>query len=360
MSTLEDAPARETLRSSVRMLLVLSVSTGAVGCDRVPRGEDAPDPGSHVSEASFTVHDSAGVEIVVNHAPERPRGQFWTLDPNPVVVLGGGSGLTAATGRTDARDTVTGAIWRVSGMARLVDGRVAVLSSENRQLYLFEPSGALSRTIGRRGRGPGEFSRPQHLWYLPPDTLVVWDQWMGAVTRFDTAGRVLERRTIDLGRALAELPDQANPESRTLPVPDGSFIAHVQLRDTGRVRPRDYELVRHHPEEYVRLDKEYVAISFGTWGGPEHWTVPEEFGKAAPISHYQPFNMPSLHLKIAAAVFCGADSWPRGRSCRRPGQRRGERATDAGALQSLPARPGKARATRAATFCRPATATSPP
>lgn len=276
------------MRSVVWVQLFLFVPTIAVGCDRAPHGENGPDPGSPDWEAAFTVHDSAGVEIVVNHAPEHPRGQFWTIDPNPLFSLGGSAGVGAADGGTNTQDSVSAAIWRVSGLARLVDGRVAVLSSENRELYLFEPSGALSRTIGRRGRGPGEFSRPRHLRYLPPDTLVVWDHWMGPVTRFDTAGRVLDRRTTDLGRALAELPDQASAESRTYPVPDGSFIVSIKRREaSGRTRPRDYELVRHHPEEYVRLDKEYVAISFGTWGGRQHWAVPEEFGRASPISHYQ-------------------------------------------------------------------------
>ncbi len=42
------------------------------------------------------------------------------------------------------------------GIARLADGRVAILSSEDARLALYEPTGELSRTIGRKGRGPGE------------------------------------------------------------------------------------------------------------------------------------------------------------------------------------------------------------
>jgi len=37
---------------------------------------------------SVTVWDSAGVEIVENHAPVRPLGQFWALDRKPEFVLG--------------------------------------------------------------------------------------------------------------------------------------------------------------------------------------------------------------------------------------------------------------------------------
>ena len=172
-------------------------------------------------------------------------------------------------------------MWGVSGLARLVDGRIAVLSTENGRLYLFEPSGELSRTIGGRGRGPGEFSRPVHLWYARPDTLVVWDEWFGPVTRFDTSGAVVAGRKIDLGLALERLPSQASVESRTHPLPDGSLVVEVELRDSDLERPTDGATIRYPPAEYVRLDHAHNAVSFGTWKGPERWAVPEELGRSA-------------------------------------------------------------------------------
>lgn len=63
-------------------LLILSAAAAA-GCDR-----PAPQPNGTAAEPAFDVYDSAGVEIVVNHAPQRPRGQFWTIDPEPAFVLG--------------------------------------------------------------------------------------------------------------------------------------------------------------------------------------------------------------------------------------------------------------------------------
>ena len=253
----------------------------AVSCDRPPPESNAAGPVG-TADAAFTVWDSAGVEIVVNHSPERPQGQFWSFDPEPAFVLGGDRTNPVADDFRDVRpdNRAPGAFWEVSGLARLSDGRIAVLSSENRQLYLFGPSGELSRTIGGRGRGPGEFSRPIHLWYAPPDTLVVWDQWFGPVTRFDSGGGVLARRTIDLGLALERLPSQASVEGQTFPLPDGSLMVEVNLRDTGLERPADDAMIRYPPVEYVRLDHAHNTISFGTWKGPERWAVPEEVGIA--------------------------------------------------------------------------------
>lgn len=281
-------------------LLILSAAAAA-GCDR-----PAPQPNRTAAEPAFDVYDSAGVEIVVNHAPQRPRGQFWTIDPEPAFVLGETRLPGTGPQGGDARDPNEGAIWRVRGMARLADGRIAVLSAENRQLFLFEPSGKLSRTIGGHGRGPGEFVRPEHLWYLPPDTLMVWDYFMGPVTRFDTAGRVLDRRHIDLGRALEQLPDQASPESRTIALPDGSFLVRVVLRDRHLERPPDDALVRHPPVEYVRLDNKYAPVSLGIWPGPQRWVVPERLGRASAAVKWYLESGDHLHqTSLATAIAAG-------------------------------------------------------
>ena len=193
---------------------------GAGACDDSPGGD------AGVAGAAFTVWDSAGIEIVENHAPEYPPGQFWTLDPEPEIVLGGGVGGGRArpggAGGAAARDSAE-LIWRVVGIARLEDGRVAVLSQGNHQLYLFEPSGELSTVIGGRGEGPGEFDRPQLLQYLAPDTLVVWDYWFAPASYFDTGGALLKERTIDLLELMARVPG-SSAESQVIPFGNGSFV----------------------------------------------------------------------------------------------------------------------------------------
>ena len=248
-----------------------------VGCDAGSSAGGVPADG-----AAVTIRDSAGVEIVENHAPEQPQGQFWTLAAEPGFVLGGREGVSGARAEAD-RDDRDGKILYVRGLARLVDGRIAVLSEGNHRLFIFESSGKLSKAIGGRGEGPGEFSRPVRMQYLPPDTLAVWDQWMGPVTYFDTAGVVVKRRPIDLGKLLAAVPG-ASYESPVIPLPDGSLVVTVRRRDPQFARPPAGTLVRYPPVEYVRVDLEtYDARSLGVWDGEEKWAVPTDVLATYPV-----------------------------------------------------------------------------
>ena len=190
-------------------------------------------------------------------------------------MLGGSEDLSAL-----ADDSVQ-LIWEVVGLARLADGRVAVLSSENQQLMLFEPSGELSRIIGRPGEGPGEFTRPEQLQFLPPDTLVVWDYHMTSIDYFDTAGTLLKERSVDYLRLRDH--DLWGEDFR-FPLSDGSFVSSKVAREaesepawsdcsptrvwmmrgsatTGELigEPREREDLA---EEFLRIDTAYGAHSF--------------------------------------------------------------------------------------------------
>ena len=144
-------------RNRSALVTTLAVAIAVAACDGPPgNGSDT------AAAPTVTIRDSAGIEIVENHAPEHPAGSFWIIDPEPEFVLGGSDDLGGLAG--DSAQLV----WSVVGVARLPDGRVAVLSSENRQLLLFEPSGELSGTIGRAGEGPGEFTRPEKAAVPPP------------------------------------------------------------------------------------------------------------------------------------------------------------------------------------------------
>ena len=233
----------------------------AAGCDRPPPETNAPggDPG-------FTTRDSAGVE---NHAPQRPAGRFWSIDAEPEIVLGGGAKLDGEAGDSSHL------VWRVSGIARLADGRVAVLSAGNQKLFLFEPSGRLSRSIGRGGRGPGEFGRPEHLQYIPPDTLVIWDYWFGPATYFDANGTLLRRRSFDLGKVVERTG--ANAESLRIPLPDGSVIVQLPVNlDPDFEPPPPGSFFRLPPRDYVKIDSAYGPHSLGWWGDLEFWTTPTD------------------------------------------------------------------------------------
>ncbi|MDE2678434.1 MAG: 6-bladed beta-propeller [Gemmatimonadota bacterium] len=196
------------------MATVVVSALSVAGCYAAPSDESGV-----AEQPAFTTWDSAGIEIVVNHAPEHAAGEFWTFGTVPEIVLGGAEDLGAL-----ANDP-SQLIWEVVGLVRLEDGRVAVLSSMGKQLLLFEPSGALSRTIGRGGEGPGEFTRPEWLQYLPPDTLVVWDYFLRSVAYFDTAGTLLRQRRVD--QALLREAG-ASGEAFVRPLPDGTFVVSVR------------------------------------------------------------------------------------------------------------------------------------
>ena len=181
------------------------------------------------------------------------------MDIEPEIVLGASEWWLAG----DSAHM----IWDVSGLARLEDGRVAVLSRGNRQLYLFEPTGELSRVMGRSGRGPGEFGGPAELQYLPPDTLAVWDSWFGPVSYFDTDGDLIRTRSVDLGKVMAGTTG-VTAESRRIPLADGSFVTTGGVGEP-TLNPPVGTLIRR-PLEFVLVDQEHVVRSLGVWDGLEY------------------------------------------------------------------------------------------
>ena len=238
----------------------------ASACEQPPR---------QAQDTGFITRDSAGIEIVENHAPERLPGSFWTIDSEPEIVIGGREDPSGAAGDSSHL------VWQVYGLARLDDGRVAVLSAGNRQLAIFTSSGQLVRTIGRAGEGPGEFTRPDFLQYLPPDTLAVWDLWFGPVAYFDPEGNLLKQRSLDLGLIIERTG--GNAESPRHPMPDGSFV----IRATGGdpIQPAPGSVYRGSPTDFLRVDSSYATHHLGAWPLMEMW-YPGPGIDAPPFPYY--------------------------------------------------------------------------
>lgn len=87
---------------------------------------------------------------------------------------------------------------RIAGVVRLSTGTIAVADASNLTIALFTPQGALIRSTGRIGEGPGEFRTIASLRLCPADTLLVFDPALRRLTVFGPEGRLA--RTIDLGR----------------------------------------------------------------------------------------------------------------------------------------------------------------
>lgn len=120
----------------------------------------------------------------------------WTLADSATLRIG--------ASEADALGFVTSAV-------SLPGGGVALADAGSNRIDVFDAEGRRVRTIGREGRGPGEFTHPEWIG-LRGDTLRAWDMVQARLTLFDTAGRVIrtEPPLTDLGsfpRAAGQFAD---------------------------------------------------------------------------------------------------------------------------------------------------------
>ena len=235
-------------------------ATAALPFSATACGPPASDMAAAGQEPGATVRDSAGIEIVENHAPVWDTGEFWTVDPEPEFVLGG----------PEASGDSAHLIWEIRGVKPLSDGRIAMLAPRgDRKVLVYEPSGRLSAAFARSGPGPGEFQNPVAIRVLPGDTIAVWDGMFGPIYYFDPSGKILRERRIDLG-ALTETVQAERwiPNETPWPLPDGSF--KISVYPASWAPPDQSGVVYRPPRGFVRIDSAYSAHSFGGWwDGPE-------------------------------------------------------------------------------------------
>jgi len=79
-------------------------------------------------------------------------------------------------------------IVRISGIDMDSLGRLLIGDVSNGSVKLFARNGRLLRTIGRKGRGPGEFEAPRLPRFAPGGRIYVADVSLRRVSIFDTAG----------------------------------------------------------------------------------------------------------------------------------------------------------------------------
>lgn len=127
----------------------------------------------------------------------------WTLDTLPggtiVTTNTGGGAWGAGAEWTLVPETTIGT--REDGPASFIDvvdlevdafGHVYALDRSANEIHVFGGDGALLRTIGRFGHGPGELNGAQGLEFDPSVRLWVMNQNNGRYTVFDTAGGLLK------------------------------------------------------------------------------------------------------------------------------------------------------------------------
>ncbi len=114
----------------------------------------------------------------------------WRVDQRPMLTI------------EAAREPFS----RVTGAARLSDGRVVVADRDTRKIHYFDRTGRLLRTVGGLGKGPGEFDDIDHF-ERRGDNLVVYDG-NHAVHLLDAGSGRLMRR-VALARVTGFVPNPA-------------------------------------------------------------------------------------------------------------------------------------------------------
>ncbi len=64
-------------------------------------------------------------------------------------------------------------------------------------IFKFTRDGDFVKTFGHHGNGPGELSRPLHVWITPKDEIFVADAGNTKLTRYDTEGTLLQEKALD-------------------------------------------------------------------------------------------------------------------------------------------------------------------
>lgn len=157
---------------------------------------------------------------------DQPADSTWVVAPAPSVVLGvEPEGILFES---------------VSGAARLPDGSLVVADGglSSARLLMFAPDGRYVRSLGRSGRGPGEFVWVTSLDVGPNDSLLAFDTSLQRLTVFTPDGRLARTAPYRIVPGLAGTTGKLFSVSRLM---DGTLVG--QGAETFRQGPPG-ELVR--------------------------------------------------------------------------------------------------------------------
>lgn len=228
------APSRPS-QKALALIVVLTLTQVSCGPEHPSR------------DADFEAHDSAGIRIVENHGPSWLSGEGWRLDTAAVVQMG-------------AHDGDEGLLWRVTGVTRLSDGRVAVLNSGSGEVRYFDARGRFIHASGGMGGGPGEFQFPLAFFRGPADTLVVLDM-TGKQSFFTPQGTLARELPF---RRPPQDPDDPLFFTFDTPLPNGTILGRDRPSETNPRQGTGW----FRPTIHVRAkdSRSNTVADFGTYG----------------------------------------------------------------------------------------------
>jgi len=185
--------------------------SGMVGC------------GGGDGTGSYTVSDSAGVEIMMNSGPAWSEGEGWRVDPEPSLTIGTPAGDPAYE------------LHGVRGAVRFLDGDLAVLNSGSQEVRIYDQDGQYLRAAAGEGEGPGRLQAPYLMFALADDTVVVSDGRQRRLSFFGRDGQFARSYNLSAENryiAAALFGDGA------LLVTSG--VTTLSDRRSGPIRPKDH------------------------------------------------------------------------------------------------------------------------
>jgi hypothetical protein len=157
-----------------------------------------------------------------------------------------------------AQDISGDVLFQITAIRPLPRSHVAVGVGGSGSVLVYDEAGALIRTLGRTGDGPGEFRSIGSLVAMPGDSLGVYDPLLRRLSVFSPAG--------DLGRVLSlgELAPEGG-WSRVLPLDEGlAFVGEAGLS------PRQEEGPYRGTASSYRIDWDgNVLTTYGAFPGNE-------------------------------------------------------------------------------------------
>jgi hypothetical protein len=246
----------------VMRVLLTAFAFPLAGCGETA-GDAAP-AGPPVVE-----RDSAGLHIVENVTAAWTPGNAWQIDTVPSVTIGLDDGDPPYL------------FEHVVGAVRLSDGRIAVLDEGSSELRFYTPDGQYLSKIGRKGDGPGEFRRAEHIVRRGGDTLVIYDAGFGGIST--VVGDHFVHHTRDNPDGVMKVIGYQNATERITPLADGSTIIHAMHRGEP---PGEPGVVHRRMVGYFRIATDRKTADTLGWfehglpnlylnmGGRPHYEVP--------------------------------------------------------------------------------------
>lgn len=168
------------------------------------------------SSGPVEVWDSAGVTVVHSREAKWGEGEAWLVRPEPQVTIGVRYGAAEYQ------------LFDVSAAARQSDGDIVVVDGGAREVRLYDRDGTYVRTLGGPGSGPGEFEDPVQVLVSAGDSVIVWDNALYRITRFDSAGAFAGVQSVDRGAVAKAIDPPLYPGNAELLQDDQVLVRLVE------------------------------------------------------------------------------------------------------------------------------------